>query len=293
MTHLDRLDVEYQSGGDKIRGWLHLPADTSGPVPAVVFCPGYTGTRYAAFYEPYVARMTDAGYAVLLSDYRGWGDSEGHRGVIDPLAQVEDLRRGLTFLETRPEVDPLRLALFGVSFGGGHATYVAGMDDRVRAAVSVSGVADGREWLRRMRPEHEWQDYLDRLAEERLRTVLGEPATLVHPNEEIQVSTPERRATTVKGRVDPAKVPQATPLECAQAIIDYRPLLLAPLARAMLWLYVERDSIVPAEHSRSMYEAAREPRRLVALPGRGHYSAYVEHFDRIWEETSAWLSIHL
>ena len=50
-------------------------------------------------------------------------------------------RRALTFLERRPEVDGDRLGVFGQSMGGNLTFYVAGTDDRVKAAVpSVGGV---------------------------------------------------------------------------------------------------------------------------------------------------------
>ena len=49
-------------------------------------------------------------------------------------------RRGLTFLEEQPEVDPERLGVYGHSMGGNLTVYVAGTDDRVKvAAPSVGG----------------------------------------------------------------------------------------------------------------------------------------------------------
>lgn len=49
-------------------------------------------------------------------------------------------RRGLTFLEQQPEVDPDRLGVYGHSMGGNLTVYVAGTDDRIRvAAPSVGG----------------------------------------------------------------------------------------------------------------------------------------------------------
>ncbi|MCA8989830.1 MAG: acetylxylan esterase, partial [Planctomycetaceae bacterium] len=49
-------------------------------------------------------------------------------------------RRGLTFLEQQPEVDPERLGVYGHSMGGNLTVYVAGSDSRVRvAAPSVGG----------------------------------------------------------------------------------------------------------------------------------------------------------
>jgi dienelactone hydrolase len=49
-------------------------------------------------------------------------------------------RRGLTFLEQQPEVDPNRLGVYGHSMGGSLTVYVAGSDRRVKAAApSVGG----------------------------------------------------------------------------------------------------------------------------------------------------------
>lgn len=49
-------------------------------------------------------------------------------------------RRGLTFLEQQPEVDPDRLGVYGHSMGGNLTIYVAGTDGRVKvAAPSVGG----------------------------------------------------------------------------------------------------------------------------------------------------------
>lgn len=53
-------------------------------------------------------------------------------------------RRGLTFLEQQPEVDPRRLGVHGYSMGGNLTMYVIGTDDRVKAAVPAVGGAGWR-----------------------------------------------------------------------------------------------------------------------------------------------------
>jgi pimeloyl-ACP methyl ester carboxylesterase len=289
-----REDVSYESDGDTVAGWFYPAATASQPSPAIVFCPGFTGTRQAAFYQPYVERFVDAGYAVLLADYRGWGDSRGPRGEIVPLRQVADVRNALGYLETRAEVDPTRLAVVGVSFGGGNALYAAAVDDRVRAVVAVSPVTDGRAWMRAMRREYEWHELLERIADDRRARTAGAEPVVVDPTEEILVATPERRSTTVKGNVPAALTPKRTPLWCAQEVIDFRPVekmeQIAP--RAALLFYVTRDAVVPGEQSEWAYAAAREPKRLVRLPGDKHYEAYLEHLDTIWHETREFLSVH-
>lgn len=52
-------------------------------------------------------------------------------------------RRGLTFLEQQLEVDPQSLGVHGFSMGGNLTMYVAGTDDRVKAAVPGVG---GQGW---------------------------------------------------------------------------------------------------------------------------------------------------
>lgn len=48
-------------------------------------------------------------------------------------------RRGLTFLEQQPEVDADRLGVYGHSMGSNLTVYVAGTDDRVKAAATSVG----------------------------------------------------------------------------------------------------------------------------------------------------------
>lgn len=285
--------VEFYSGDATVSGWLYLPSEPA--CPGAVFAPGFTGTKFAAFYQPYVDQLVSAGTAVLLIDYRGWGESGGERGRISPLAQVADIRNALSYLETRSEVDARRLGVLGVSFGGGHATYVASIDRRVRAAVAVSAVGDGEDWLRQMRRGYEWREFLDELDEARRERATTGRDRVVDPTEDIMIPTPERRATNVKGSVPDRMVPRETALACADEILDYRPrdVLHRKGDTAILWICVDDDVVVPSGHSRSMFQGASEPKGLIVLPGRSHYGAYVEHADAISQAAVAWFAEHL
>src|SRR3970282_2717546 len=103
----------------------------------------------------------------LCFDYRGWGDSKGdQRGWVMPTWQAEDIRNGITYLQTRPDIDPDRIATYGSGgTGGGNAVYVAAIDPRVKCAVCYLGVSNGRDWLHSMRREYEWGDYLKGIEE--------------------------------------------------------------------------------------------------------------------------------
>lgn len=69
----------------------------------------------------------------LTFDYKGWGDSEGARSRLAPW--VADVQAALTFLGTRPEVDPDRLGIYGTSYGGATVVWVGAIDPRVKCVV--------------------------------------------------------------------------------------------------------------------------------------------------------------
>ncbi|ADB19072.1 Dipeptidylaminopeptidase/acylaminoacyl-peptidase -like protein [Pirellula staleyi DSM 6068] len=66
-------------------------------------------------------------------------------------------RRGLTFLEQQPEVDPDKLGVYGHSMGGNLTVYVAGTDGRVKAAAPSVGGSGFRTQPWPLLPQHKPQ----------------------------------------------------------------------------------------------------------------------------------------
>jgi len=64
-------------------------------------------------------------------------------------------RRGLTFLEQQPRVDPERLGVYGHSMGGNLTVYVAGTDKRVKAAAPSAGGSGFRTYPWPLLPEQQ------------------------------------------------------------------------------------------------------------------------------------------
>jgi dienelactone hydrolase len=92
-----RTEVEFAAGdGIMLRAWLFLP-DGRGPFPGIAMAHGYTCTRHHGI-ERFARAFGEAGFAVLLHDHRGFGDSEGApRQDINPWQQIEDWRRAISF----------------------------------------------------------------------------------------------------------------------------------------------------------------------------------------------------
>ncbi|MCW3022552.1 MAG: peptidase [Conexibacter sp.] len=276
---MQTTQVEFFSGGDRVRGLWRTPDAPAGPLRAIVQGPGWLGLKDAKLYVRYHEALTDAGFGVLVFDYRGFGDSDGPR-ELSPAVQLQDLVNAVTYLTTREDVDVDAIGVFGTGgTGGGNAVLLADADPRVRAAVSQVPVADGRDWLHRMRSESDWLAFLAALDEDRrLRATTGE-GRRVHPREEIMVPTAERRTTTIKADVDD-RIPTAVSLGAADEILGYRPIDAARRLRTPLMVIgVEGDATTPTDHAEALYEAAIGPRRLVMQRHTTHYAAY----DRYWE----------
>lgn len=289
--------VRFFSHGEAVAGTLTLPdgASAERPVPAVVQGPGWLGLRDAKLYQPYHAALLATGLAVLVFDYRGFGDSDGDATYLDPRTQVEDYRSAATYLETRPDIDSNRLGAFGSGgTGGGNAVMAAALDARFKAMVSQVPIADGRDWLHRMRREHEWLEFLDRLRRDRQQRVLSGRGELVAPRDGIMVPTPERRTTTVKADVDD-RVPGEVELASAEAIFEYRPIdvvdRIAP--RAALFICVENDATTPEDHAFALYERAGAPKRLIVQTHTTHYAAYAQYGSIVAPLIAQWFERHV
>lgn len=268
--------VAFYSRGARVVGDLYLP-DGAGnaPGPVVVQGPGWMGLRTARLYRPYHEAFVSAGIGVLSIDYRGCGDSAGDPLDFSPRGQLEDLINSVTYATTRSEIDSDRIGVFGSGgTGGGNAVCLAAADDRVRCVVSQVPVADGRDWLRRMRRGYEWYEFLDRLEADRVKRVTTGEGELVHP-QQIMIPTPERRTTSVKRDVD-SRVPTRLPLSVAEDIMAYQPVevvdKIAP--RPLLIVAVENDPVTPTDHAEALYSRAGPPKKLVVQRNTTHYAAY-------------------
>ena len=294
-------NVRFNSDGFQIAGVLFEPeASPDNSCPAVILCQGMVGVK-EYFWFPYIARrLVELGYVVLIWDYRGVGESEGERGRLYPVEQTDDIRNGLTFLENNKKVDPDRLALFGFSFGGGMVPYVAGVDQRVKCAVSVVGWEDGSRWMRAIRRHGEWLDLLRRIHDDRKARIetgsselmgriggilMGDPATDAARQEVMsQIPGMEKYKTTDYS------------LATAEKLLDFKPIdvveRISP--RAIMYIAAELDAVTPADGVVDMHARTGEPKKLWVIPGAAHYDVYREELvHQILDMSVDWMAEHL
>lgn len=145
-------------GGFTLAGTLTLPKDASRskPVGAIVTITG-SGPEDRdeniglPGFKPF-RQIADAlgrhGIAVLRMDDRGTGASGGTFKGATSADFAEDIRAGLAYLRTRPEIRADRLGVLGHSEGSIIAPMVAEKEPTLRAMVLLAGIAEpGRSAL--------------------------------------------------------------------------------------------------------------------------------------------------
>lgn len=284
----------FYSQGHKLDGILYSPREspTDRRLPGLVFCTGFTYLK--ELLVPEMARRLSArGYACLVFDYRGFGKSEGPHERLLPLEQVADVRSAVTFLASRPEVDSERIGLVGISLGGSHALYTAGISQRVQAAVAIAPMGDGRRWLGGCRRYWEWVEFLEKVEADRTARVLGRQETRIDAWEIVLPDPGSRAFLEEVYREFPGMKCQLA-LESAEALIEYCPenMVSRIAPRPVLLVHGERDRLVPVEESRSLFARAGAPRELVIVPEMGHFDwarPQDPRFDHVMETVTRWL----
>lgn len=260
--------VTFMSDGLKLSGLITVPKEhePGQKRPAVIVLHGFGSNKNSGNVKIPCEMLSQMGYVTLGFDMRGCGDSEGEKGRIICLDQVADTRNALTFMQSRPEVDPDRIGLLGSSFGAAVAVYTAGVDKRVAMAISSGGWGDGERKFRGQHPGDAWKKFTDMLAEgKRVRETTGK--SLMVPRYDIVPIPPELRGHVVPGSI------QMFPAETAQSMFDFRADdvvgQIAP--RPLLLLHSSVDSVTPTEQSLEMFKRAGQPTDL-------HLFAETDHF---------------
>ena len=143
-------DVRIPGPVGTLAGTLTKPHGAKGRLPAVVTISG-SGQQDRDEYIPFAGgirmfrEVADTlgrrGIAVLRIDDRGIGGSTGGETLANATSEdfANDIRAALSWLRTRADIDPARLALVGHSEGGAIAPMVAATDSLLRAMVVMAG----------------------------------------------------------------------------------------------------------------------------------------------------------
>jgi cephalosporin-C deacetylase-like acetyl esterase len=145
---------------------LFLPESASPPYQTVIYFPGsgsiFNGTsrNLHDYYEfpVFLSFLVKTGRAVVYPIYNGTFEradetlTQLHLSLPTNayteyvIRLVQDFKRSVDYLETREDLDPERLAFYGMSWGGILGPIMAAADERVSNMILVAGgmTSDGR-----------------------------------------------------------------------------------------------------------------------------------------------------
>ena len=196
--------VTFQSEGRKLAGVVRVPDGVKPGErrPAFIVMHGFGSNSSSSNVLEPCKMFEKLGYVTLRFDMPGCGESEGERGNLICLEQVQAASDALTFLAKHPNVEGDRIGMIGSSFGAAIAVYVCGVDKRVAAAISSGGWGDGERKFRGQHPGAEaWKKFTDMLAEgKRHREKTGK--SLMVPRYDI-VPIPRASARPPGAELDP------------------------------------------------------------------------------------------
>jgi dienelactone hydrolase len=147
-------EVFYPSGDLRIQAYLYKP-NGEGPFPVVIYNHGsraWHERRQVPF--EYIGRLlTQAGYAVLVPERRGYGRSDGptwseevgydqgSRYLARLQAETDDVLAALDYLRTLPFADTQRMGIMGWSSGGIVTLFAVSRSPAFAVAVDQAGGA--------------------------------------------------------------------------------------------------------------------------------------------------------
>jgi len=293
-----RTDVVVNSSGFELAGWYY-PSANAGPQPAILMSHGLSAVKEQGLHE-FAMAFNDAGFAVLLIDYRHLGSSSGDlRGRIVPSEQHDDLRAALAWLVDREDVAADRVGMWGTSFSGGHSLFVGALDPRVKVVVAQVPAIDIAGTLVSLSGADGFRAVLGMLAADHAARNAGEPGAtipIVAPAGEVSMLPTEDSYEFFTGPGDAPTWLNLTSLESVARSAEYKPAafieLIAP--RPLLLQAAEHDSIIPIAQVRDAFARAGEPKRL-DVHNCGHFEFYpggTAHADVV-RDAAEWFLKHL
>jgi len=151
--HKERVTFVAAYGDERVVAYLFTPRHAAPPYQTVVFFPGVSALYQRSSEELTFARflgpVLGSGRAVIYPVYKwtyergGGGDSAFASATAswrdDVIQWSKDLGRSIDYVETRKELDPQRIALYGLALGGDLVPLLAAVEGRVKVGILVGG----------------------------------------------------------------------------------------------------------------------------------------------------------
>lgn len=290
-----RHDVSIASGADTCAGWLYLPTGVAKP-PVVILGHGLGAVREMRL-DAFAERFAEAGIAALAFTYRHFGDSTGQpRQLLSIKRQLADWDAVIAHVKGRRDVDGTRIAVWGSSFGGGHAVTVASRHPELKAAVAQCPFTDGLASAMALGPMASLKA-LPLVAKDYVSIVRRRPPVMIPlagpPGSLALMNAPDALPGYEALLPPDSTFRNEVAARVAPTIMRYRPGKQAhKIAVPILFCISDTDSVTPPEETERYARTA--PRAEIKHYDAGHFEFYLgEPFEQLVSDQTEFLTRHL
>ena len=262
--------VTFNNGDVKLSGTLLLPLGKSPPRAAVVFAHG-GAPEARGVNKGWALHFVRLGIAALIYDKRGVGESTGDLRAANLEDLAEDLLAGVRLLKARGDIDPSRIAVAGHSQGGTIAP-LAAVKSRdvsfvISSAPSAVNYAEQSVYHRAnvMRESGFSEEAVKTASDlrERLyatgRLLLADDPRAADERGKISAELEKYRdAPWLEAASLPPNLDNDKPTRGGLELLFFEPLpVWEGLRVPSLFIWGDRDTVVPVEKGREIIESAR------------------------------------
>ncbi len=262
-----------KSGQEVIAADFYRPK-TELPPGVIIMAHGFACLRQFKLVQ-FAKRFAQAGYAVVLFDYRYWGGSTGRpRELVSIQEQLSDWRTMLMHVSQRKSINSRKIVLWGISLSAGYVLELASENKNIQAVIAQNPFIDGAETAKNF-PLNLLPKALKISSQDYMGAKVGmSPRTLAvaDPSGLCFVQTPDAYAG-YQSIIHPDYYWSGqVPARVFFNLIRYRPIQnLRKIAVPVLYIASKNDSLIPIESSR---EAATN-----IAPYVEYYEWDMAHFD--------------
>lgn len=237
--------------GLKLAGLLYNGPETD---TVIVVCHGFTGKKEGSGKAVAMAEeLGKRGYATLLFDFSGCGESEGKFSDLSLTGHIDDIKSSVDYcLELGFE----RVVTVGRSFGGSAALCHGGSDLRVAGVCTWAAPAELVK----------------------LFSVYDDPAV-----------TNEGNLVPLSGEEGTAYLKKSFFSDLERHDVPAQAALIAP--RPLLVIHGNNDEVVPPGNAQKIFNAASPPKKINYIPGADH--RFTGQHEKVWQVFFNWLEEYL
>ena len=252
---IGREDLRFTGFGRQVGAELHrYPGGKTVPPRATIFVlHGILDNKELGPYALFREQLVQLGYRVVQLDFRGHGRSTG-QWITYGAVESHDLVQVLDALKAQHLIAG-EVGAIGISYGGATAIQWAGIDPRVKAVVAIEPYTSFRD-----------------IARDGAAFVLG-------PGRWLFTDANINKCVDLAGELAHFNPDDANTL---RAITKTR----APV----LLIHSRDDEFIPWMHSQRLHDAAKDHSKLILIDGSSHFDIWLNAFDLIRVQSSAWFA---